>query len=75
MLEKELQADTKREKGFNSIVTLGTWILWKHRNSCVFQGAQPSMLNILQELRDEHHLWGLAGARELLSLEHNTNGV
>jgi hypothetical protein len=33
------------------------------------------MLNILQELRDEHHLWGLAGTRDLLSLEHNTNGV
>jgi hypothetical protein len=46
----------EKRKGFNSIVILGTWILWKHRNSCVFQGAQPSMLNILQELRDEHHL-------------------
>jgi hypothetical protein len=29
----------------------------------------------MQEHCDEHHLWGLAGAQELLSLEHNTNRV
>jgi hypothetical protein len=58
----------EKKKGFNSVVILVAWIIWKHRNACVFQGAQPSMVNILQEFRDEHHLWGLAGARGLLSL-------
>jgi hypothetical protein len=25
-------------KDFNSLVTLGAWIIWKHRNMCVFDG-------------------------------------
>jgi hypothetical protein len=58
----------EKRKGLNSVVILGTWILWKHRNSCVFQGAQPSMEAILHEFHDERDLWGLAGARGLLSL-------
>jgi hypothetical protein len=58
-----------KRKGFNSTVILGAWILWKHRNSCIFQGAQPLMEAIMDEFSDECHLWGLAGARGLLSLE------
>jgi hypothetical protein len=27
-----------RKKGLNSMIVLGTWILWKHRNRCVFDG-------------------------------------
>ena len=31
----------QNRKGFNSLVILGAWILWKHRNSCVFDGSDP----------------------------------
>jgi hypothetical protein len=76
MVEKELQTYLQREEEmFQLNRDPGYMILWKHRNSCVFQGTQPSMSNIMQEHCDEHHLWGLAGAQELLSLEHNTNRV
>jgi len=34
-------------KGFNSLVILGAWTLWNHRNRCVFDGATPSLGGVL----------------------------
>jgi hypothetical protein len=28
-----------KKKGFNSVVILRAWSLWKHRNKCVFDGG------------------------------------
>jgi hypothetical protein len=63
-----------KKKCFNSVVILRTLILWKHRNACVFQGAQPSMINIIKEFSDRRHLWSLAVAWGLLSLGVNVIG-
>jgi hypothetical protein len=43
----------KREykKGVNSLIILGAWIIWKHRNACVFEGLAPSVTTI-------HHVHG-----------------
>jgi hypothetical protein len=30
-------------KGFKSLVILGAWCIWKHRNRCVLDGSPPSM--------------------------------
>ena len=57
-----------REKGYNSLVILGAWILWKHRNSCVFNGAAPNLQSALQAFRDELCLWQAAGAKGLANL-------
>lgn len=27
------------KKGVNSIIILGAWLIWKHRNVCVFDGG------------------------------------
>jgi len=54
------------KKGFNSLVILGAWILWKHRNSCVFDGSAPNLQAALQSFKDESHLWQVRGARALL---------
>ncbi|TVU10898.1 hypothetical protein EJB05_44453, partial [Eragrostis curvula] len=64
---KRVQKEKKR-KGFNSLVVLSAWMLWKHRNGCVFDGATPSMPDLLRTFEDEHHLWCMAGARSLTSL-------
>ncbi|WVZ76816.1 hypothetical protein U9M48_024747 [Paspalum notatum var. saurae] len=33
----------EKRKGFNSLVILVAWTIWKHRNACVFEGLSPSM--------------------------------
>jgi hypothetical protein len=56
------------KKGFNSLVALGAWRIWKHRNNCVFDGASPSVSRVLQEISDEVGHWCLAGVSELRAL-------
>ena len=50
------------------MIMLGAWVIWKHRNACVFEGASPSVNSILRELNDEHSLWCFAGAKKLQNL-------
>jgi hypothetical protein len=41
----------EHRKGVNSLIILGAWIIWKHRNACVFEGASPSISMIWSELK------------------------
>ncbi|WVZ85170.1 LOW QUALITY PROTEIN: hypothetical protein U9M48_032120 [Paspalum notatum var. saurae] len=61
-LEKSLQ------KGFNSLVILVSWELWKNRNACVFDGVRPQAQTVLTHVAAEGHLWCLAGASGLHDL-------
>jgi hypothetical protein len=63
------RARKNNRKGINTGIVLGAWLLWKHRNSVVFEGASPKLRVILQSFRDERHLWCFVGARCLRSLE------
>jgi len=59
----------QNRKGFNSLVILGAWILWKHRNSCVFDGSTPSVQVALQAtFKDESYSWIACGAKGLAAL-------
>lgn len=40
---------------------LGMWMLWKHRNDIVFNGATPSLPAILLRIREEGILWAKTG--------------
>jgi hypothetical protein len=53
------------KKGVNSLIIFGTWIIWKHRNACVFYGASPSVSSIIRDFKNEHSLWCMAGAKKL----------
>ena len=68
-MEESMEKIPKQhKKGFNSLVILGAWIIWKHRNSCVFNGAAPNLQSALQAFRDELCLWQAAGAKGLANL-------
>jgi hypothetical protein len=53
------------KKGLNSLIILGAWAIWNHRNRCVFDHARPSMVEVLTCVGEERRLWMMAGARGL----------
>ncbi|GJN15444.1 hypothetical protein PR202_gb02359 [Eleusine coracana subsp. coracana] len=59
----------EHKKRLNSLIILSALIIWKHRNACVFEGAPLSVNTILSELKDEHSLWRMAGAKKLQGLD------
>jgi len=36
------------QKGVNSIIILGAWLVWKHRNVCVFDGGLLMLIKSFQ---------------------------
>ena len=52
-------------KGLNSLIILGAWIIWNHRNRCVFDGVNPNMAEALILAGEERRHWTMAGARGL----------
>nr|ACG26135.1 hypothetical protein [Zea mays] len=63
------------QKGFNSLVVLGAWVLWKHRNRCVFQEGYSNLNIALSNARDEVLVWSLAGAKGLSFLQGFDPGI
>jgi hypothetical protein len=61
-------------KGLNSIVILGAWTIWKHRNWCVFNGAAPSLAACLAHAEDERRIWELASAKGISFLTKQLSG-
>ncbi|GJN13324.1 hypothetical protein PR202_gb00016 [Eleusine coracana subsp. coracana] len=61
-----MTSDTSGEltdKGLNSLIILGAWVLWNHRNRCVFDRISPILPAILVQAEEERYLWELAGAK------------
>lgn len=58
----------EKRKGFHSVVILGSWLLWKQRNACVFEVANPNVNGLVKQFEDEFHLWEMTGARCLAAL-------
>ncbi|KAJ1260729.1 hypothetical protein BS78_10G254900 [Paspalum vaginatum] len=57
------------KQGPDPLIILGAYTIWKNRNGCFFDEVSPSVPRVLVLSREEAHLWGLAGARELLELD------
>ena len=41
--ESNVHSKMITQKGVNSLVILGAWNMWNHRNWCVFDGAVPNI--------------------------------
>jgi hypothetical protein len=50
-------------QGMNSLIILGAWTLWTHRNRCIFYGAAPSISGALVLAEDERKLCLAGGSR------------
>jgi hypothetical protein len=68
-LEWWLQAVSVTDKalkwGLNSLIILGAWILWKHRNDIIFNGATPHLSTALSNAGEEAWCWSKAGVKGL----------
>jgi hypothetical protein len=53
-------------KGLSAAALLVPWMVWKQRNSYVFEGAQPSLSKTLRLIKEEAMQWARAGALGLL---------
>jgi len=53
----------QEQKGLNSIIILGAWSLWNHRNRCVFDGSSPSLTSVVATIKEEARQWSIAGTR------------
>ena len=51
------------KKGVNSIIILGAWLVWKHRNYCVFDGGSPDLSRVISSFREAAQQWFVAGAQ------------
>jgi nuclear pore complex protein Nup210 len=48
-------------KGLATATHLTAWMIWKHRNGCVFDGDQPSTSRLNDNIHAEAALWAKAG--------------
>ncbi|KAF8772778.1 hypothetical protein HU200_005395 [Digitaria exilis] len=55
-------------KGFNTLVALGAWCIWKTRNNRVFNNVEPRVNRTLILAQEEVEFWMLAGAKGLSAL-------
>jgi hypothetical protein len=60
-----LRVPNGRKKGLNSIIILGAWCVWLHRNKVIFNGEPPSLANLQRSFLDECVCWVMAGAKKL----------
>jgi hypothetical protein len=58
------------KKGLNSLIILGAWTLWKHRNRCVFYGIAPNLVAAVSQADEERRFCELAGARGARGISH-----
>ena len=56
------QLPKSMRKGLGSAALLLPWMIWKHRNECVFDGGRPSTNRLMALIKEEAAMWARAGA-------------
>jgi hypothetical protein len=52
-------------EGLDSLIILGSWMIWKHRNRVIFYGGSPSLPLIMEHADEERRGWEIAEAKGL----------
>jgi hypothetical protein len=58
--------DKRRHRGFDSLVVLVWWFLWKERNNCIFNGAMQQAATLASWIREEASRWVFVGLSSTL---------
>ena len=64
-LQARQNTPTLMRKGLASIALLTPWMIWKQRNECIFEGAQPLVQVLVSKIKEEAEQWARAGAHGL----------
>jgi hypothetical protein len=64
-----IRGHKSRKKGLNSVIILGAWCVWLHRNKVIFNVESPSLARLQRSFLDELVCWVMAGAKNLGSLD------
>jgi hypothetical protein len=66
--QAEQRTEGLTRRGFNSLVILGSWTIWKMHNGCVFEGLSPSPATVFSHFCEGRDMWLMTGAKGLLFL-------
>jgi hypothetical protein len=66
-LRKLLPKDLRR--GFDSLVLLAGWLLWKERNDRTFNRVASTLTQLVAAIHQEATLWVVAGYKHLGALD------
>jgi hypothetical protein len=67
-LKKRQLLDSERRRGFDALVLLVSWELWKERNARIFRNEAKSMVAIAKHIKEEGELWIDAGFTPLAAV-------
>jgi hypothetical protein len=56
----------RHRRGFDSLVVLVWWFLWKERNNRIFNGAMQQAATLASWIREEASRWVFAGVSSIL---------
>ena len=59
-------------RGFTTMAGLTAWMIWRHRNSVIFDKISPDTSMVVDAIKEEAHFWASAGAKGLKEFIHVT---
>jgi hypothetical protein len=60
-IDHRKQIVTDRRKGFDSLVVLVCWLLWKGRNTCAFDNLSMQAIDLADWIRQISRQWVVVG--------------